>query len=208
MTNHNSMHTLKHIVGYSFPLLLLAAFIIFPGHFVLDSETMLREFALTSVALFGVIFIIGPLPKFWEDLAPWKVFRPYWAKWAVFFALVHIFLVLATIYSWNWSLIFSVNEPLALAKYLGLLAVLYFIFMIVLSIPPIREKIGPWWKRFHVAGYVAFTLALLHILLMNTEDSQLKLATVTERLIFSFGVVVLVTRLYVLVWTHLTKPKK
>ncbi|GEM_PF-1601264 len=197
---------LKHVVGYTLPLWVTLLFLHFYSHWKITPGEMLKVTGLVGITLFGIIFIIGPLPRFWEDLSPWKVFRPYWAKWAVLIIFIHMFLAYTAKYNVDLMYMFSRANPNLLAISLGLTAWLYFVFMVIISEQAIRQKIGVWWKRLHTVGYAAFALALFHFLLIETNDGIFYIRRAPGRLAFAFAVTVLVTRAYVWIWAKMTKP--
>lgn len=201
------MHTLKHIIGYSLPGLVLVIFFWLYAGWHVSGVDILKTTGLSGLTIFGIIFIIGPLSRFWADLSPWKVFRPYWAKWAVLIIFVHLLVAYVIEYSQDLVLMFSRENENLLGMSLGLLAFLYFVFMVIISEQSIRDRLGEHWKQLHVIGYSAFTLAVLHFILMESDSGHFYIKRWFGRVAFAFAVLVLVTRLYVLVWARFTKPK-
>lgn len=201
------MSLLKHIAGYLLPVLVILGAWKLVGDWGVDGDSWLRVSGTAGLALFGVIFIIGPLPRFWSDLSPWKIFRPYWAKWAVLLITLHLILVYVVIYQFNFVAMFSRANPQLLGLSLGLAAFLYFVFMVVISEHSIRAKLGPHWKQLHTAGYLAFALALLHFWLMNLSDGEFSLEHFAEQALFVFAIIVLVLRGYVFIWAHFDSNK-
>jgi len=199
-------HTLKRIVGYSLPVLVILLYWWLYSHWKITGVEILKLTGLSGITLFGIIFIIGPLPRFWHDLSPWKVYRPYWAKWAVLIIFIHILLAYIVEYNYDLGYMFSRANPKLLGMSLGLIAWLYFFFMVIISEQAIRQKLGPWWKRFHTAGYIAFALALFHFLFIETDNGIFYIRRVPGRLAFAFAVTVLITRAYVLIWAKFTPP--
>ncbi len=202
------MHTLKHIVGYLLPVFVLVLFFWLYSNWQFSGHEILNTTGFSGLTLFGIIFIIGPLPRFWADLSPWKVFRPYWAKWAVLIMFVHFLTAYVVEYDQNLLAMFSRENQNLLGMSLGLAAFLYFVFMVVISEQSIRARLGKHWKQLHTVGYAAFALAVLHFISMENDSGHFQIQRLVGRLAFSFAIIVLVTRGYVFIWAKLTEKQE
>ncbi len=201
------MQLLKHGIGYSFPFLITFIFYAYYSDWVFSAREMLKLTGLVAIVLFSFTFAVGPLAKFMEWANAWKVFRKYWGEMAVVASTVHIVLAIAVRYKWDFGLMFSTRNTYWIGFYFGLAAFLYFLFMTVISNQYAIQKLDHRWKQLQSLGYVAFTMAIIHFILLETRNGNFIIRRPLGRVAFALAIAVLILRLYVWIWATLSERK-
>jgi len=166
---------------------------------------------LLALLLLGTSFLIGPLsfflPKIFTEI---KVYRKYLGISGFVVALVHF--VLSSIFYFKMDLAFMLfdgKNTHLLGVWLGILALLIFLSMTLMSTKKAVEVIGAsLWKKLQTGGYLALALVMAHFILMETNNGLFIIRRPLGRAIFVFGFVVLIARLIVFILTLVKKPTK
>ncbi|MBD3210806.1 hypothetical protein GF318_05475 [Candidatus Micrarchaeota archaeon] len=172
---------------------LLILFILTPGS---SPYAINRVFALASVAVVGITFIIGPLGKFSKTANRLKVYRKYLGISAFVLMLAHGALSAVYIFDMDFVYMFLENSR-TLQFYSALFAFLIFFLMTITSTQKAITLLGPRnWKMLQTSGYVAMALGMLHFMLANTNGG-FSIGRIYAMLIFVFGLVAVAFRVLV-----------
>lgn len=184
---------------YGLPLWIFLLLFFFYGYGQATSDMFIKITGLWALVLLGITFLIGPLSYFWSHFNQLKVYRKYLGISGFLVALLHG--LIAYIFHFDANLFFilfnSQNEDL-LGVYIGFIALGIFLLMAVTSTEKAVELLGfRCWKALQTTGYLAFLLAMLHFILMETEKGIFIIKRPLGRVIFVFGLIVLIIRLFV-----------
>lgn len=168
-----------------------------------------KALAETAVILLGLSFLLGPLCKISPFFIKHLHYRKYFGLLGFYFLLFHIavsLLQLKTRFPLSWYL-----------KNLGgiIAAILATLIFLVLAITTSEKAImrlgGSRWKLIQRTGYLALSLALIHIFIAASSRWQLWLSGKTEMptsfLVFAFGILVILARLAALIIDRIKSSK-
>lgn len=139
-----------------------------------DVSFSLRELnkvvALEAIGLIAVVFLLGPLSKFWP-----RVFNQFLCLRKPLGLTGFGLAVLHTIYSFVVLYQFDLNKLLQSPKIGGLaagaIALAIFFFMSLTSTKQAVERLGyRRWKTIQTFGYIGLLAALLHFFLLETKN--------------------------------------
>ncbi len=193
------------------PLWYFLLLFFFYGYQQISWSMMNKIAGLLALLLLGTSFLIGPLSYFLPQVfTQLKIYRKYLGISGFVVALIHA--TLSTLFYFKMDLAFMLfdgkNEHL-LGVWLGILALLIFLSMTLMSTKKAVEAIGAsMWKKLQTGGYLALGLVMAHFILMETNNGLFIIRRPLGRAIFVFGFVVLAARLLVFFLTLRSKTKK
>lgn len=135
-----------------------------------------KVFALSSVIIIGLSFVLGPLAKFWpQTFVPKLYLRKSLGVFGFGTAAVHAVISSSIISPAYYPDFFDAAGKINLigetTLLFGILAFSIFLIVAVSSIPAIEEKMGmERWKSVQRFGYLAYFLVLLHVGVMDFKD--------------------------------------
>lgn len=156
-----------------------------------------RTFAISSVFLIGLSFILGPLARFLPKIfVPMLEYRKPLGLLGYGFAIVHVIMSLLIVES-------EVYAESRLSLVAGMLALLIFSFVAFSSMTRSIKAFGfERWQQIQRSGYLAYALVIVHFsILEGGEFIGRQLGQVT----LVFALLVLALRVIVLFMKH---PKK
>ncbi len=187
----------KKLAVYAFPAIVLLILLALGQG--LGKGSINSSFALASVVVLGVTFIIGPLSRFSGSVNRLKIHRKYLGLSAFALLLVHVLMAFGISYGFDLGRLLSLDNPRMLQVYCGVIGFLIFFLMTLTSNTSAIRMMGPRnWKLLHNTGYVAMALSMLHFMLANTDSpGVLHLQRAHVLLILILGIMVILARVLV-----------
>lgn len=144
-------------------------------HSPLSLYILNKAIAVTSVALIGLCFIIGPLARIWpKTFETKKQFRKSLGLIGFGFAAIHAIISLLLLNPLHYPKFFLQNGQLTtgaqISLLFGVLALLIFSAGAISSMQAVKNTMKKKnWYFVQKLGYLAFALVMLHVLVMGWE---------------------------------------
>ena len=197
---------LEKAIFYGIPVWTLIILLLF--NFNLGPNALNRTFALASVIVLSITFIIGPLGKFFKYANRLKIYRKYLGLSAFVLIVIHTLLSVVFYYNLNFDIIFSLDNPQTFQVYTALAAFVIFFLMSITSSTKAIQLLGARnWKLLQTTGYLAMALVIVHFILANNTNFGFR-NRIYALGIFVFGLLVVLVRIAVLLLVSFEKASK
>jgi DMSO/TMAO reductase YedYZ heme-binding membrane subunit len=191
---------------YGLPLWVLIIFFLFNPSF--EKVAINSTTAFVGLTLAGITFILGPLPRFVKQASRLKIYRRYLGLSSFAFIVVHAAISIIIVYDLDLSFMLSPDNPRMLQVYSAVFAFLIFFLMSVTSSAGAIRMLGPRrWKLLQTSGYIAIALALVHFMFANTRGGMFNIGRTYAELVFIFGLIVIIVRIFVFVLEKTSRKK-
>lgn len=160
--------------------------------------------AVAGLFIVGAVFLIGPLSRYFPNqFCKYRAYRKFLGLFGFGLILIHVFLSLVFAYHLDVGKMVNQN-PKALGFYSAVIAFFIFLLMSITStdkaIKLFNQKLGGYnnWKLLQTTGYIAMSLALLHFLILETNENGFS-PGIIGLAVFVFSMIVIAARIVVMI---------
>ncbi|MBN1170244.1 hypothetical protein JXA56_04420 [Candidatus Micrarchaeota archaeon] len=149
-----------------------------------------RALALAGIAVVGITFIVGPLPKYFPWFNRIKVHRRYLGVSGFLILLIHSILSFQLFFGSDIGKLLNTENHRFLSAFSAVLAFLIFLALTLTSTNRAMRILGPNWKKLQTFGYVGFVLSIIHFHISMGGSFNL-----FELMLFAFAIAVVAVRI-------------
>ena len=149
-----------------------------------------RALALAGIAVVGITFIVGPLPKYNKWFNKLKVHRRYLGVSGFLILLLHSIISMDLFFGWEIGEKFNPENFYFISAQFSTVAFLILLALTLTSTNYAMRLLGPNWKKLQTFGYVGFAASIVHFYL-----SQSGALNLVESLVFIFVMIVIIVRI-------------
>lgn len=198
---------IQHFLDWAGPVGLFILYFTLYNYGKFSASEMVKTSGLVAISLLSLTLVIGPLARFVSIFDALKVHRKFWGIASFLFLLLHISLVVAYYYHFNFLPIIDPNNKKFSGLFTGILGTVVLLLITLTSNQKALQGLGPKvWKAIQTFSYVALILAIAHFYLMEQVNGVLVIKRLLGRITFWFAAVVLLVRLVILFLPKKQKP--
>lgn len=166
-----------------------------------------RAFALTSIVLISIVFLLGPLSRFFpKTIAKYVYLRREVGLIGFGMAAIHAIYSLAAFYDFS---IEGLNQKQLAGLFAGSCALLIFFLLSITSNKKSMEVLGAKkWKDLQRFGYVGLFIATMHFYILETTTEFHFEFTPISIVLFVVPVMAILVKLYSLIVERRENEKK